>query len=170
EVIPRLAQGVWIHLHDIFHPFEYPDAWIREGRAWHEIYLLRAFLTCNTAFVVRWFQDFLWTCHREAFAKLPWVERNAGGNVWLQRVVGGAARGSARDPAVPGEELVAGDEAEPPGGGVVCHHDEVVGRAGRPEGAEQVGHVELRGPHAPGVVPGPDRGGQLLGAQQVDGE
>jgi len=87
EVIPRLAQGVWIHLHDIFHPFEYPDAWIREGRAWHEIYLLRAFLTCNTAFVVRWFQDFLWTCHREAFTKLPWVERNAGGNVWLQRVV-----------------------------------------------------------------------------------
>ena len=32
EVFPSLAPGVWIHLHDIFFPFEYPHDWVREGR------------------------------------------------------------------------------------------------------------------------------------------
>jgi hypothetical protein len=86
EVLPRLPVGVWVHLHDIFHPFEYPDAWVREGRAWHEAYLLRAFLTHNTAFVIRWFQDLLWTRHRHALERLPWVATNPGANLWLERV------------------------------------------------------------------------------------
>ena len=41
DVLPRLRVGVWVHLHDIFFPFEYPEAWVREGRAWHEAHLLR---------------------------------------------------------------------------------------------------------------------------------
>jgi predicted O-methyltransferase YrrM len=86
EVLPRLAVGVWVHLHDIFFPFEYPEAWVREGRAWHEAYLLRAFLYRNEAFAIRWFQDMLWARHREALARLPWVARNPGANLWLQRV------------------------------------------------------------------------------------
>ena len=86
EVLPRLAVGVWVHLHDIFFPFEYPEAWVREGRAWHEAYLLRAFLYRNDAFAIRWFQDMLWARHREALAGLPWVARNPGANIWLERV------------------------------------------------------------------------------------
>jgi Methyltransferase domain len=86
EVLPRLPLGVWVHLHDIFFPFEYPDAWVREGRAWHEVYLLRAFLSFNRAFEVRWFQDYLWSCQRAALTRLPWVEKNPGGNLWLERV------------------------------------------------------------------------------------
>lgn len=86
EVLPRLAVGVWVHLHDIFFPFEYPEAWVREGRAWHEAYLLRAFLYRNDAFAIRWFQDMLWTRHRAALARLPWVARNPGANIWLERV------------------------------------------------------------------------------------
>jgi len=86
EVLPRLRPGVWVHLHDIFFPFEYPDAWVREGRAWHEAYLLRAFLSFNSAFAIRWFQDFLWTRHRPALARLPWVATNPGANIWLERV------------------------------------------------------------------------------------
>jgi len=86
EVFPRLAQGVWIHLHDIFYPFEYPADWVREGRAWHEAYLLRAFLTYNPHFAIRWFQDFLWQHHREAMRRLPGVAANSGGNIWLERV------------------------------------------------------------------------------------
>ncbi len=86
EVLPRLRTGVWIHMHDIFFPFEYPEAWVREGRAWHESYVLRAFLSYNTAFAIRWFQTFLWARHRDAFDGLPWVEKNPGGNIWLERV------------------------------------------------------------------------------------
>jgi len=86
EVFPRLAQGVWIHLHDIFYPFEYPADWVREGRAWHEGYLLRAFLSFNPHFAIRWFQDFLWQHHREALLRMPAVAAKAGGNIWLERV------------------------------------------------------------------------------------
>ena len=86
EVLPRLQVGVWVHLHDIFFPFEYPEAWVREGRAWHEAYLLRAFLTHNPAFAIRWFQDFLWTRHRPVLEGLPWVATNPGANIWLERV------------------------------------------------------------------------------------
>lgn len=53
EILPRIKPGVFVHIHDIFWPFEYPDRWIRERRAWNEIYLLRAFLQYNTAFRVR---------------------------------------------------------------------------------------------------------------------
>jgi predicted O-methyltransferase YrrM len=86
EVLPRLAVGVWIHLHDMFFPFEYPEAWVREGRAWHETYLVRAFLAFNPAFEIRWFQDFLWARHREVLERLPQVARNPGGNLWIERV------------------------------------------------------------------------------------
>jgi predicted O-methyltransferase YrrM len=86
EVLPRLPVGVWVHLHDIFFPFEYPEAWVREGRAWHEAYLLRAFLSFNPSFAVRWFQDMLWARHRAVLEGLPWVARNPGANIWLERV------------------------------------------------------------------------------------
>src|SRR5207249_2885268 len=55
EILPRLTPGVLVHVHDIFWPFEYPTEWIREGRAWNEAYLLRAFLTFNKAYeIVFW--------------------------------------------------------------------------------------------------------------------
>ena len=44
EILPRLGSGVWVHLHDIFYPFEYPKQWVYQGRAWNEAYLARAFL------------------------------------------------------------------------------------------------------------------------------
>jgi predicted O-methyltransferase YrrM len=86
EVLPRLRAGVWVHLHDIFFPFEYPEAWVREGRAWHEAYLVRAFLAFNASFDIRWFQDFLWARHRERLERIPWVAKNPGANLWLEKV------------------------------------------------------------------------------------
>lgn len=48
EVLPRLAPGVLIHIHDIFLPNDYPDLWIFErGQTWNEQYLLQAFLMNN---------------------------------------------------------------------------------------------------------------------------
>ena len=86
EVLPRIAEGVWIHIHDIFDPFEYAEAWVREGRAWHEAYLLRALLMFNDTFEIRWFQDYMWHHHRQLLeARLPLMAKNSGGNIWLQR-------------------------------------------------------------------------------------
>ena len=85
EVLPRLQPGVWVHVHDIFFPFEYPEAWVREGRAWHEAYLVRAFLAFNPTFEIRWFQDFLRCRHRDRLERIP-VAKNPGANLWLEKV------------------------------------------------------------------------------------
>jgi hypothetical protein len=35
DLLPRLAPGVWVHVHDIFLPYEYPRTWVvDEPRAW----------------------------------------------------------------------------------------------------------------------------------------
>ncbi len=87
EVLPRLKDGVWVHVHDIFFPFEYPMEWLVEGRAWQENYLLRAFLMYNRRFEVRWFQQYMWTRHRALLeGRIPEMARNPGGNIWLCKV------------------------------------------------------------------------------------
>ena len=87
EVLPALAPGVVIHVHDIFYPFEYPASWVREGRAWQESYLLHAFLMYNASFEITWFQHLMWLRHSADLAgKVPEIARNVGGNIWLRKV------------------------------------------------------------------------------------
>lgn len=53
EILPRLAPGVTVHVHDIFLPYEYPRDWVvDQHRAWAEQYLLQAFLAFNRDFDV----------------------------------------------------------------------------------------------------------------------
>ena len=59
EILPALQKGVIIHFHDIFWPFEYPQEWVREGRAWNEAYILRAFLEFNESFEILFFATYL---------------------------------------------------------------------------------------------------------------
>lgn len=86
SVLPRLAPGVWVHIHDIFWPFEYPREWYVEGRAWNELYLLRAFLVFSSAYRIELFCDFLARRHPAAFE--PFVNTRVGtgqGAIWLRR-------------------------------------------------------------------------------------
>jgi predicted O-methyltransferase YrrM len=86
EVLPRLAKGVVVHVHDIFQNFEYPEEWIRKGRAWNEAYLLRALLTSSSDFDILIFNSFLNAFHgREVAELLPLWERDPGGSIWLVR-------------------------------------------------------------------------------------
>jgi predicted O-methyltransferase YrrM len=87
EVLPRLAVGVVVHIHDIFFPFEYPAPWVHEGRAWQEAYLLRAFLMYNATFEIEWFQHLMWSRHRPLLEdRVPGIGRSVGGNIWLRKV------------------------------------------------------------------------------------
>jgi len=54
EVLPRLAPGVVVHIHDIPLPFEFvnPDVILREHMFWNEVALIRAFLMFNETFAV----------------------------------------------------------------------------------------------------------------------
>jgi predicted O-methyltransferase YrrM len=87
DVLPDLAPGVFVHVHDILYPFEYPKEWVYAGRGWNEAYLLRAFLMYNDAFRIRLFNSFLARFHWPlmASALAPW-DRNPGGSIWLERV------------------------------------------------------------------------------------
>lgn len=87
EVVPALKPGVLVHFHDVFYPFEYPEDWVMEGRAWNEDYMLRAFLIGNTAFQVIAFNTFLAQFHADWFrAHMPVCLENTGGSLWLRRV------------------------------------------------------------------------------------
>jgi len=86
EILPRLKKGVFVHFHDIFFLFEYPKAWIYEGRAWNEDYMLRAFLQYNNAFKIVFFNNYLWKFYRELMlAKLPLCAKNPGGSLWMRK-------------------------------------------------------------------------------------
>jgi hypothetical protein len=86
EILPRLNDGVLIHFHDIFYPFEYPLDWVYEGRAWTEAYLLRAFLQCNSRFRIVLMNTFLERFHSDVFEKtMPLCLKNPGGSIWIRK-------------------------------------------------------------------------------------
>jgi hypothetical protein len=86
DILPRLRRGVLVHIHDVFYPFEYPLEWLREGRAWNEQYLLRAFLQFNRSFTIRLFGHYIIHRHAAWFREhMPLCEMNPGGAIWLER-------------------------------------------------------------------------------------
>jgi hypothetical protein len=86
RVLPRVPAGVYVHIHDIFWPFEYPRPWVEEGRAWNELYLVHAFLLFNGTFEIVLFNDWLANEHRDLIAnELPAMLANTGGALWLRR-------------------------------------------------------------------------------------
>lgn len=86
NILPRIRSGVYIHVHDIFYPFEYPPHWVYEGRAWNEDYIMRAFLQYNTAFKIVFFSTYLEYFHEDLFRKyMPLCLKNRGGCLWLQK-------------------------------------------------------------------------------------
>lgn len=87
NIIPHLPDGVYIHFHDVFFPFEYPKEWVLDlKRCWSEDYLLRSFLMYNSVFPIRLFSTFLLQYHADWFREhMPRCLNNAGGNLWLQK-------------------------------------------------------------------------------------
>lgn len=88
DVIPRLAPGVLVHVHDIFLPAEYPRRWVVEGlRFWNEQYLLQAFLAFNDSFRVVWASYFMARKHNATVAAaIPSFRHDdEPGSFWLER-------------------------------------------------------------------------------------
>ena len=89
DVLPRLAVGVRVHVHDIFLPHDYPREWvINENRSWNEQYLLRALLMHSSAFRVVFGSSYgYWRFPelvRGALAH-PLGHAFAGGSFWMER-------------------------------------------------------------------------------------
>jgi hypothetical protein len=87
NVLPRLSAGVWIHVHDLMWPWDYPPEWVLdEGLSWNEQYLVQAFLMGNDRYRVRLSLKVLGTRVRnkevEAIIRGPLH----GSSVWIQKV------------------------------------------------------------------------------------
>jgi hypothetical protein len=87
DVLPALAPGVLIHIHDVAGNLEYPRDWFEEGRAWNEQYLLRAFLMNNRDYRIELFTAWLWNRKHELIReKMPMCARGGGGQMWLRKL------------------------------------------------------------------------------------
>jgi predicted O-methyltransferase YrrM len=89
EIIPRLAPGVLVHVHDAFLPGDYPETWVREGWGWNEAYLLHSFLAFNSGFEIEIGVRYLFYRQPEALAEAfpDWrTALNQGGAaLWFRR-------------------------------------------------------------------------------------
>jgi regulator of replication initiation timing len=88
RVLPLLSPGVLIHLHDIFYPFEYPEAWVvQDNRSWNEAYMLRAFLEYNTQFRVLFFNNLMVRKYfDEVNAAFPGLEDTHASSIWIEKL------------------------------------------------------------------------------------
>lgn len=97
ELIPRLAEGCLVHVHDIFTPRDYPAQWVRtERRLWNEQYLVEALLSGGDRLEVLLALNFLQHASPAALhAACPVLAEEPArepGSLWL-RVRGGTTTG-----------------------------------------------------------------------------
>lgn len=87
EVLPRLAKGVIVHVHDIYLPFEYPRRVIlEEHRFFTEQYLLQAYLAENAAAEVLFANNYMAKTQRDALAAaFPGALWPGGASFWFRK-------------------------------------------------------------------------------------
>ena len=86
ELLPRLAPGVHVHVHDIHFPFDYPEEWVLGQRlASNEQYVLEAFLAFNDRFTIELANRWVSTEAPKACAAL-WPSDKGASSFWMRRV------------------------------------------------------------------------------------
>jgi hypothetical protein len=91
HILPVLADGVLVHIHDIFSPRDYPTKWLKQDRRfWTEQYLLEAFLMFNREFeIVCALNDLMHRAPLELARAFPVLARNPSslhvGSFWMRR-------------------------------------------------------------------------------------
>ena len=90
EILPRLAPGVLVHVHDVFLPGDYPVEWVEEGWGWNETYLVHSFLAFNAGFEIELGIQYLVRTHPDAVAAAfpGWTTAvdKGGAALWFRRV------------------------------------------------------------------------------------
>ena len=89
EVLPRLAAGVRVHIHDIHLPHDYLKEWvITENRSWNEQYVVRALLMYSRAFKILFGCSYAFHRMRDLVAQALADPRGiaySGGSLWIER-------------------------------------------------------------------------------------
>jgi len=89
SVLPALAPGVIVHVHDIFTPRDYPPAWLRRRWFWDEQYLVEAMLAAGDRYEILLAVNLLYHEHRsELDAACPELARDEDprepASLWLR--------------------------------------------------------------------------------------
>lgn len=88
EILPALNRGVWVHVHDIFFPHDYPAEWLLQRRlALNEQYLLEAFMSFNRDFQIALSNHWLQLEYLNDAARVwPAASAPAASSFWMKRV------------------------------------------------------------------------------------
>jgi len=90
DVLPALACGVHIHIHDIFLPHDYPQTWaVAQNRSWNEQYLVQALLMYTKGFRVEFGCAYAFHTFPELVISAlahPKGHGYGGGSLWLTKI------------------------------------------------------------------------------------
>jgi predicted O-methyltransferase YrrM len=88
DILPRLASGVIVHIHDILWPFDYSEHWIvQQNRSYNEAYGVRAFLTDNPNWKILFFNDYFGKFEGERIRQtFPDFGAHFGDSLWLEKI------------------------------------------------------------------------------------
>ena len=90
KIIPKIRAGVYIHIHDIRLPYEYPKEWILNQRKyWCEQYLLHMFLSFNSCYEVTFASNYIYNLYKKLMVSNLYglSESSTGwpGSFWIRR-------------------------------------------------------------------------------------
>ena len=89
QVFPRLKPGVYIHIHDIYLPEEYPKLWVlTENRSWNEQYVLNAIMANSDRFEIVFGSNYAMLMHLDKLADVIRTNQSSafgGSSFWIRR-------------------------------------------------------------------------------------
>jgi predicted O-methyltransferase YrrM len=88
RILPSLKPGVWIHFHDVFSPYDYPEDCVRMPvrMPWNEQYALETLLTGGGRYRVLLPLYLLWKEHRPELQRLFPRGRTRPHSFWIEKV------------------------------------------------------------------------------------
>jgi Methyltransferase domain len=86
-VLPRLAPGVLVQIHDVFLPYDYPPDLLANGaRDWNEQYIVQAMLALGGGFEVLWPGYFLQRTRADFAGNFPHHTGWRAQSLWLRKI------------------------------------------------------------------------------------
>ena len=85
RIIPALAPGVVIHVHDVFLPYEYPKRFYYDCPSWGEQYVLHALLQSG-GYELLWPGYYLQRARADAVEALPFLAQGRAQSLWIRKL------------------------------------------------------------------------------------
>jgi hypothetical protein len=87
QIVPRLAPGVLVHVHDIYLPYDYTEGVYDQGMFWTEQYLLQAYLCDNPHVEILAMSHLLATRYQHELRQLfPMLSGVWGASFWFRKL------------------------------------------------------------------------------------